>query len=230
MSNEKYMNSVHFYGRIWMILIIFVMLGFPLVFSIANNAWPSFTSIAAGLAPVALIFYPSGIIEVFAFSPLLGAGGTYLSFVSGNISNLKLPCALASMESAKVRANSEEGEIISTISIAASTIVTSLVITAFVIGVTILMRVMNISDTSEIKNTISAAAPALDNALPALFGALGASYFYKYFKISVIPILVVVIVLLFNGSLGSGVLVPVGVVVSLLSAHIMYKKGMLNDK
>ena len=44
----------------------------------------------------------------------------YLSFVTGNISNLKLPCALAALEQAGLKANSEEGEVVSTIAIAVS--------------------------------------------------------------------------------------------------------------
>ncbi|MDR1631011.1 MAG: hypothetical protein LBS36_12500 [Oscillospiraceae bacterium] len=229
MKKRSYIDSMHFTGRIWMVLALCVMISVPLFFCIGNNAWPTLFSVLAGLGPIAVIFYPTAVIEVIAFSPLLGVGGTYLSFVSGNISDLKLPCALAAMESADVRPGSEEGEVISTISIAASTIVTTTVVTVLVVVIVVLMRVFGMDDTSQVKSTISFLAPALDNALPALFGALGASYFRKHFRISVIPVAVILILLLFNGTLASGTLVPVGVVVGLLSAHIMYKKGWLKN-
>jgi len=61
--------------------------------------------------------------------------------------------------------------------------------------------------------------------VPALFGALGMSYFAKHFKLTVVPVAVVCLMLLFKGDLAVGVLIPVGVVVSLLSAHLMFKKG-----
>ena len=67
--------------------------------------------------------------------------------------------------------------------------------------------------------------PAFNQVVPALFGALGISYFRKHWKISIIPLAVIVIVLLINGSVGSGVLIPIGVVVALLSTHLLYKKG-----
>ena len=80
-----------------------------------------------GLASIAF-FFVTGIVEVVAYSPMLGAGGTYLSFVTGNIMNLKMPCAINAMENAKVKANTEEGEVITTIAISASIIVTTIVI------------------------------------------------------------------------------------------------------
>ena len=71
-------------------------------------------------------------------------------------------------------------------------------------------------------------APAFQQVVPALFGALGATYFAKHWKISILPIAVVLIVLLFAGNTAIGVLIPVGVVVSLIGAHIMYKKKWLD--
>ena len=121
MKNRSYEDSVHFYGRIWTVTALFVMFCIPI-------------SICIYLLPVAMLFYPSAIIEVLTYGPMLGSGGTYLSFVTGNISNLKLPCALNSMENAKVRATSEEGDVISTISIATSSIVTTLIIALGVVA------------------------------------------------------------------------------------------------
>lgn len=43
-----------------------------------------------------------------------------MSFVTGNISILKLPVALNALEQAGVKAGSEEGELVSTIAIAVS--------------------------------------------------------------------------------------------------------------
>lgn len=37
------------------------------------------------------MYWAVGIVEIFTYVPMLGAGGSYLSFVTGNISNLKLP-------------------------------------------------------------------------------------------------------------------------------------------
>ena len=80
-----------------------------------------------GLLGVAPIYWTVCTIEVFTYAPMLGSGGTYLAFVTGNITNLKAPAAINSMEAAKVKPGSEEGEVISTIAIATTSIVTTII-------------------------------------------------------------------------------------------------------
>ena len=88
MKNRSYEDSVHFYGRIWTVTALFVMFCIPISICIYFNVWPKATKVLEGLLPVAMLFYPSAIIEVLTYGPMLGSGGTYLSFVTGNISNL----------------------------------------------------------------------------------------------------------------------------------------------
>ena len=125
---KTYMDKVHIWGRIWVFAAIVVLMSVPLAISIHYDAWPEAKTVLKALLSVALIYWTSAIIEVITYTPMLGAGGTYLSFITGNITNLKLPCSLNAMENAKVRANSEEGEVISTIAIGVSSIVTTVVI------------------------------------------------------------------------------------------------------
>ena len=211
---KTYMDKVHTWGRIWCIASLIFFICIPLAISLHLNVWPKADILGKGLASIAF-FFATGIIEVVAYSPMLGAGGTYLSFVSGNIMNLKMPCALNAMENAKVKANTEEGEVITTIAISASIIVTTLVIAVFVIifalnpGFSTLMS----SDTF---------APAFQQVTYTIFGSLAATYFVKHWKISIFPIAAITVLLLFVDP-GIGVLIPVGVVLSMLGAHVMYK-------
>ena len=201
----------------WVISALFIFLMLPVAISAHLHAFPSAQVVFKGLAPIALLFYPTAVIEVMTYTPLLGTGATYLAFVTGNINNLKLPCVLSALDSAQVRAQSKEGEVLSTIACATSSIVTTLVIAA---GVLLFSPVL-----PYLTNDDSVFAPAFKQVVPALFGALGMSYFAKHFKLTVVPVAVVCLMLLFKGDLAVGVLIPVGVVVSLLSAHLMFKKG-----
>lgn len=216
MKKRSYIDSVHFYGRIWCVLAIIVLLAVPVLMCLHLKVWPDWGVVASGFASVAILFYPTGVIEVIAYSPLLGSGGTYLSFLTGNIANLKLPCALNSMENAKVRANSEEGEIISTISIAASAIVTTLIIAVFV-----LIFAVNPAFTKVMSE--GALAPAFKQVTYAIFGSLAATYFVKHWRISIFPIAALSLILVFAGNIQIGVLIFAGVAISMLGAHIMYK-------
>lgn len=218
--DSKYINKTHTYGKIWIVVTLLIFLSIPALICYHLGVSPKLEMVAKGLATVALVFYPTAILEVLTYSPLLGTGGTYLGFVTGNITNLKLPVALNSMESAKVEPNSEKGEVISTISIAISSIVTTIIIAVCVLAFYPVLH--NITDPD------SVFAPAFQQVTPALFGALCASYLLKHWKISILPIAVLTIILLFKGTLGTGVLIPIGVVVSLIGAHLMYKKGWLD--
>lgn len=218
---DNYNNRTHTYGRIWMVVTLLIFLAVPCCICAHLGVSPKLGMIGKGLASVALVFYPTAVIEVITYAPLLGTGGTYLGFVTGNITNLKMPVALASMDSAKVDPNSDEGEAISTISIAVSSIVTTVIIAVFVL----LFRPV----LSKITGEGSVFAPAFQQVTPALFGALCASYLAKHWKISVLPIFVLTLLLIFAGNLAVGVLIPVGVIVSLLGAHIMFKKGWVGQ-
>ncbi len=214
-KDRNYTDKVHLWGSIWSISALAVLFSVPLIFSIANNTYPQLTVLFKALAAVVPIYWGTAIVEVITYTPLLGAGGTYLSFVTGNISNLKMPCAMNAMERADVKANSEEGEIISTISIGASAITTTLVIAVGVIAFAPLLPHIT-ADGSVIK-------PAFQYVIPALFGALCASYLAKYWKLAIVPILIGVIVYIFSPTMPVGTMIFITIVVSLANGFAMYK-------
>lgn len=214
-KERNYVDKTHTFGSVWSFVMLLVLLAVPLIFCIFYNVWPSFKEVGQGLLPVALLFYPTAIIEIVAYTPLLGTGGMYLSFTTGNISNLKLPCALAALDTAKVKSNSEEGEVITTIAVATSAIVTTIIIAVFVLALK--PFIPRLTDPS------SLFAPAFKQVTPALFGALGASYFSKHWRVSILPIVVLTLIVIISGSIGTGVLIPIGVVVAILGTLALYK-------
>ena len=96
-NNITYMDSVHRAGRTWGIVIGLVLLLFPLALSVIFQSSPNFDVLWKGLLATAPMYWAVGIVEIFTYVPMLGAGGTYLSFITGNISNLKLPCAIIAL-------------------------------------------------------------------------------------------------------------------------------------
>ncbi len=220
-KNElTYLESVHRDGRLWGVSICLIILLFPFAVCIIFQTRPDLPALAKGIFATLPMYWAVGLIEIFTYVPMLGAGGTYLSFVTGNISNLKLPCAVDAMERANVKASSEEGEIISTISIAVSSIVTTFII---ILGVIFLIPISPILDSPILK-------PAFDMILPALFGGLAVVFVSKNVKLSIAPIILMLILFIFVPALNAstvGIMVPVGVLFTLAVARIMYKKGML---
>ena len=216
---STYMKNTDKYGKIWIWTAVVVILFVPIAICLYHNAWPEATAVLKGLLGVAPIYWTVGVIEVITYTPMLGTGGTYLDFVTGNLTSIKAPSALSAMENADVKPGSEEGEVISTIAIATSSIVTTIVI---VIGVVALSALAPILNSPTLK-------PAFDNILPALFGGLAVVYVSKNWKLAIAPLVFMVALFLFVPSLASsvGVLVPVGVLIALGAARIMYKKGVV---
>ena len=219
-KNLSYMDSVHRNGRIWGIVVAVVLLCFPVLLSLIFGVTPNWGVLLKGLLATAPMYWAVGIVEIFTYVPMLGAGGTYLSFITGNISNLKLPCAIDAMERAGVKASSEEGEVISTIAIAVSSIVTTLII---IIGVICIVPLTPILESPVL-------VPAFDMILPALFGGLAVVFISKNLKLSVAPIILMLALFIFVPALNAstvGIMVPVGVLFTVAVARILYKKGVL---
>lgn len=219
----SYLDSVHRDGRIWGFTILVLILLFPTSLCLIFGVLPQWDAFFKALLAVLPMYWAVGIVEIFTYVPMLGAGGAYLSFVTGNISNLKLPVAVDAMEKANVKASSEEGEIISTISIAVSSIVTTLII---IVGVILLVTVEPIG--AFLSSPVL--EPAFKQILPALFGGLAVVFISKNAKLSVAPIILMLGLFIFVPALNEGtvgIMVPVGVIFTVAVARIMYKKGMI---
>ena len=219
-DTNTYMNSVHRDGRIWNIGMMLLLILFPVSVAFLFGAAPDWGALALGLLATAPMYWAVGIIETFTFVPMLGAGGSYLSFVTGNISNLKLPCALNALEQNEVSASSEEGEIISTIAIAVSSIVTTVII---LLGVICIVPLTPILEAPVLE-------PAFAQMLPALFGGLGVAFVSKNWKIAVAPVVLMLILFIFVPALNAGtvgIMVPVSVLFTIAVSRILYKKGVL---
>lgn len=219
-QNDTYLDSVHREGTIWNIGMVILLLLFPITVAILFQAAPDWGALVVGLIGTAPMYWAVGIIETITFVPMLGAGGSYLSFVTGNISNLKLPCALNALEQNGVSASSEEGEVISTIAIATSSIVTTVII---ILGVICIVPLTPILEAPILE-------PAFAQMLPALFGGLGVAFVSKNWKIAVAPVILMLLLFIFVPALNAGtvgIMVPVSVLFTLGVSRILYKKGVL---
>ena len=219
-KNLSYIDSVHRDGRIWNLSVMALLLAFPVSVCFLFGVSPDWGALGLGLIATAPMYWTVGVIETVTFVPMLGAGGSYLSFVTGNISNLKLPCALNALEQNEVSANSEEGEVISTIAIATSSIVTTLII---IVGVICIVPLTPILEAEVL-------VPAFEQILPALFGGLGVAFVSKNVKIAIAPILLMLVLFIFVPALDSGtvgIMVPVSALFTIAVARILYKRGVL---
>lgn len=216
-----YLNSVHRDGRIWNISVMIALFMYPILVGVLFGVLPDWHGLLMGLVATAPMYWAVAVVETFTYVPMLGAGGSYLSFVTGNISNLKLPVALNALEQTGANIRTEEGEIVSTIAIAVSSIVTTVII---ILGVILITPLTPILDAPVL-------APAFAQILPALFGGLGVVFVSKNWKIAVAPVVLMLALFIFVPALNAstvGIMVPVGVLFTIGVSCILYKKHVLD--
>ena len=212
----KYNEKTHLYGRIGLWIGILLLLAAPFLMGLSLDAMPDLGAVGKGLAQIAIIYIPSCIVEFLIYMPMLGAGGSYLAFITGNLINMKIPCALNARDIAGTEAGTTENEIVSTLSIAASSLVTTLVIA---LGVLLMIPLRPVLENPALQ-------PAFNNVVPALFGAMAYKYFRRGKKLVAIPLVVMTaLFIVAPGLIGSvGFLMLLSGAIAIGQAFYYFKK------
>ena len=188
---------MHLIGRLWlgagMILICTIPLWLALYYDVEPD-WSVFGT-AAVISPFILMAL-SGVAEPIIYSPMVGVNGMYLSFLTGTLSNLKIPCVVKAQEIAGTKRGTEEDEIVATIAIATSSLVTILIIGIIVLCLAVIPNLTEMIDNAPYLT------PAFGCVVYALFGSLGGKYIVRNPKLAIGPIIIVVILSIVLGVVG----------------------------
>jgi len=213
---EQYNRGTHRYGRVACVLTLVMLLSAPFLIGRYLGAMPDLAAFGKGFLAIGLVWLVSCVAEYLVYTPMLGAGGGYLAFITGNLINMKIPCAVNARDIVGVKAGTPENEIISTLSIATSSLVTILVLA---LGVLLLIPLQPILQSPVLQ-------PAFDNVVPALFGAMAYKYFRRNLDIAVIPFVLMSLLFILVPSLTSStsfMILPSGGI-AILIAWLQYKK------
>ena len=202
---KKYNDSTHLIGRISSVICLILFIATPFMMGLVLKVMPDMSAFFKCIVAVGLVYLVSGIAEYLIYVPMLGAGGSYLAFITGNLINMKIPCAINARDIVEAKAGTPENEIISTLSIATSSLVTILVIAIGVILITPLKPLLQ----AEVLQ------PAFNNVVPALFGAMAYKYYRSNYKVAAVTLLVMSILFVIVPSLTSSVsfmIIPSGAI------------------
>ncbi|MFB8910749.1 hypothetical protein ACFEZB_10240 [Clostridioides difficile] len=212
--NEEYLPFMIRYGRLTLSLGIIAALVPGIILSFGFGIMPPISALLASTMAIVSMSVPNYIIEPVSYSPILGIPGTYMSFLSGNISNMRLPCSIAAQKAAEVESGTEEGSIISTIGIAVSILVNISILTIGVIlGGSVLSKIP--AEVVEKLNLI----------LPALFGSVFGQVFLQDKKLGLVAIVISVLTIILSkqGIIPQSLVVLICVFGTILIARAMYK-------
>ena len=216
---QEYNDGLHRLGRLVALITAIMLIAIPFIMARVYDVKIDWGGFLAGFAKVGILYIPMAVVEFLIYTPMLGVGGSYLSFLTGNVTNMKIPCVMNSKDIAQTESGTPEHEIVSTISVATSAIITMLVI---LVGVICLVPLQPILQQPSLQ-------PAFNNVVPALFGALGLKYCAKSPKIAFIPLLTMSLLCIFVPSMineTSLLMIPSGAM-ALIIGFVLFKKNKL---
>lgn len=215
---EKYNERTHVFGRIVCIITLIALIGAPFLMGTVLGAMPDMAAFGKGFLAIGLVWFVSCIAEYLIYTPMLGAGGSYLAFITGNLINMKIPCAINARDIVGAKTGTPENEIISTLSIATSSLVTILVLA---IGVALLIPLQPILQAPALQ-------PAFENVVPALFGAMAYKYYRKNMNVALFPLVIMSILFILVPSLTgstSFMILPSGAIAIGIAYYLFKKKS-----
>ena len=213
---EQFNRRTHVLGRIVSAITLVLLVGAPFLIGTFLGAMPDMGAVAKGFLSVGLGGTVSSVAEFLIYTPMLGAGGGYLAFITGNLINMKIPCAVNARDIVGTKTGTAENEIISTLSIATSSLVTIVVLA---LGVALLVPLQPVLQSPVLQ-------PAFANVVPALFGAMAYQYFRKNVQVAVAPLVVMSLLFMLVPSLTgstSFMIIPSGAL-AIGIAYSMYRK------
>ena len=213
---QAYTKKTHVIGRTVSIITLVMLVGAPFLIGKLLGAYPDLGAVGKGFVSVGIVWLVSSIAEFLIYTPMLGAGGGYLAFITGNLINMKIPCAVNARDMVGAKTGTPENEIISTISIATSSLVTILVLA---LGVLLMVPLQPVLQSEVLQ-------PAFENVVPALFGAMAYKYYRKNMKIAALPLILMSLLFILVPSLigsTSFMIVPSGAI-AIGVAYLMFRK------
>ena len=214
---EDYLKGTHRLGRLVSVLTLIMLVGAPFLIGAILGAMPDLGAAARGFLAAGLVWTASSVVEYLVYTPMLGAGGSYLAFITGNLINMKIPCAMNARELTDARTGTAENEVISTLSIAVSSLVTIVVLA---LGVLLMIPLQPVLQSPALQ-------PAFDNVVPALFGAMAYRYFRKDIRLALIPLTVMTVLFVLVPSLTAStsmMIIPSGAIAIGL-AYLAWRRG-----
>lgn len=214
-----YDSRIYRFGRISTILFLLILICVPLSMSLIWGVEVDILTTAKAFITPFAMFLVVGTVEVFTLAPILGPGGTFLSFNNGNTTNMTMPATVNSLKVSGYTAGTREAEIVSLIGASTSVIVSKTIIFIGMLSISVILPILQ----------TPVLQPAFENFMPALLGALAIPMFKKDWKTAAVPAAIVAIVTIILGySTIEGIeplIMPLFLAIAVWWKYVQYKKA-----
>jgi hypothetical protein len=213
-KHELYEDKVYLLGRITAAIFLVVTFALPVALWLKWGILPTREGFTAGLIVVLALMPLISAGEFLSFAPIIGSAGYFVMLLSGNWMNIKVPASMVGLQAADIDPNSEEGDVLSTMAVAASAIVTEIII---LVGVALLTPFTSFFAQPAIKVGFA-------QIVPALFGALLFSSLITNYRTVIVPAIVGFVVVKLN--IATGLYnIPIMIAISVSASYFLFKRG-----
>lgn len=160
-EQQNYVKNLHKIGTTcMMILLVLTFLPALYVFLILGE-FPGWSSLASTLGALAANEVFAWLMEPVMYFPMIGVAGSYICFTAGNITNMRIPCAIAAQNAVGATTGTPKGDAASVFGMVGSVVVNFLALGIVILFGNFLLRIM----PEGVKN-------AFNYAMPAVYGSL----------------------------------------------------------
>ena len=142
MTDNGYHRWIHRFGISSSLLLFVAMTAFPVAISFVYGIWPDFKALWPGFVAVILFMAPYWPAETIGYMSVMGPGALYMSYITGNVTNLRMPATIGTINSLGIKPNTEECHTMAIIACGASVITTVVIVALGVVIATPLAPVL----------------------------------------------------------------------------------------
>ena len=211
---EEYLPTAHRIGLITSLIHVVIFFLPPVYLMMFYGLPADWSKIMQGAASTWSTSLPLWFIEPVSYFLVLGVCGTYIGFLAGNISNFRLPVSAVAQDVVQVQEGSPEGEIISTLAIAATQV---MITVSALTGAMFVSTIVSLLPASVVA--------AFDWLLPSIWGAIVVQFGLRNWRYAVVAVIASSVVVIYSGLPGWSH-TPILVVLMVAMALFTHKRGI----
>lgn len=156
-----YTKKLHLVGTVTMLAVLVLTFCPALYIFISCRSFPGWGTVAAVFGALFAHEVWTWVMEPIMYFPMIGIAGAYICFTAGNITSMRIPCAIAAQNAVNARNGTPRGDAVSVFAMTASVVVNFAALAVVIVFGNYLLAILP-----------EAVKAAFNYTMPAVYGAL----------------------------------------------------------